>query len=112
MTAVSWWDDPQHRDTASYVVTAMLGAAVAGAASLLRQWPERSLAHGVGLWLTSLLTGGIVLALCWTIRDQYPGPVSAAVWSAAWLGHRVIDRIAYRALGDKMDEESHADSRR
>lgn len=95
-----WWDDPQHRDSLSYAIVAMLGAAVAGAASLLKEWPRGSWVRNLGVWLSSLVTAVMAMAITWeSLIPTHPGAWIALAIAAGWMGHRVVDRLASRVIG-------------
>ena len=102
---MAWWDDPQHRDAASYAIVSLFGTAVAATASLLRQWPRNTWVRALGTWMSNLITGLVVFGLGWEWAMppppavQHPWPLAVASISAGWLGTQIIDKIAYRALG-------------
>lgn len=95
-----WWDDPQHRDTASYIVLGFFGAMAAASASLLRQWPKDTWVRALGTWLGSMVAGMLAMAVFFEpLMPLHPWPLTACVISAAWIGSRALDYLAFKALG-------------
>ncbi len=96
---MAWPTDPAYRDIVSIIVGTLALAIVGTTVRMLHDWPRDTWVRQFGLWATGALAGCIAGALCasWLL-PHYFGAFIAVVFSASWLGNRIIDRLAKRAI--------------